>query len=132
MGKNAPRLEPPAVIAALLAAHPDVRRSLRPAGQVLVYCGHVPLSVFVVLSGAVRVEHPAPGRWAEVHRATAERPILTPAPDAIGQTALATIVLAEDSEVLFVPRSLVTSDPGIVAALAEPAFWTLSLRVERT
>ncbi len=132
MSEKIPKVVVPAGVAASVASHPEVLRGRRPQGQVLVYAGHVPLSLFVVMTGKVRVEHPSPDRWIEEFEATPERPLLTPAPDALGQTARATVSLAEDSDVLFVPRSIVTSDPSIVAALSEPAFLSLSLRVERT
>ena len=95
-----------------LAALPDALRARRPAGQVLVYAGQVPLSLFVVVDGAVRIDAPgAPGR-GRVRRAHPGRPLVLPPREAIERPSAADVVLAEDSEVVFSPRGTLAAPGG--------------------
>jgi len=113
-----------------LAALPDALRARRPAGQVLVYAGQVPLSLFVVVDGAVRIDAPgAPGRGS-VRRAHPGRPLVLPPPEAIGEPAAADVVLAEDSELVFIPRGALAAPGGAAEILAGSAIEALPLRAE--
>lgn len=112
---------------AALAALPDVMRARRPAQQVLVYEGHLPLRLFLVLDGAVAVE--APARSAPLVRSTREGgPFFVPDPRELDRPAGARVVLAVESDLLCIPRSLVTERGGAEAALPLANIATLSLQ----
>jgi hypothetical protein len=104
---------------ARLARHPDVLRARRPAGQVLVYAGHVPQSLFLVLRGVLRLE-PRDGEPVREVVVTPGRPLVACPPSALSDEADVTIALATDAEVVFVPRTLVQGDREM-ARLVEAA-----------
>ncbi len=113
-----------------LAALPDAQRARRPEGQVLVYAGQVPLSLFVVIEGAVRIDAPGVGGRGVVRRARPGRPLVLPPPDAIGKPAAADVMLAEDSELVFIPRGAIGGAGGAADLLASGGAETLPIQAE--
>lgn len=107
----------------------DVFRCRRPRGQVLVYEGHLAQSLFVVLSGRVLVK----GGAGEGGNGTArfiEAPLVAPALADVARPAEATLSLADDAELLFVPLGLCVPGGRVAELLAELDLTNLSLKVE--
>lgn len=99
-------------------------------GQVILYPGHTPPGVFVVLAGAVkRVPertngHPRP---AEVLDA-AKGPFVVPDPSDLDRPASWGIEIVSAAELLFVPRSLVLGTGGVAERLRDPRLAPVSLK----
>lgn len=97
---------------AILAwAPPSAMWMKLPAGQVLLYRGHVPPGVFVALSGTLRMSG-AGGPDLALHA-----PCLVPDPHEMHRSCERTVVLSTDIHALFLPRSVVLTDPRIAARL---------------
>ena len=105
----------PAALLGALEAHDGVTRLHLPAGQVLVYCEHRAPGVFVVVEGAVELGQ-GRGRSGR-QEARRGKPLVLPPPDRLAESFEETLVIAEDAELLFLPRTLVQSDTGVLSLL---------------
>jgi hypothetical protein len=124
MRDSSPDTNTPASPLERLASVPDVIRARRPAGQVLVYAGHVPQGLFVLLEGRLRLEGEVDegGEARVVEVVSGGRPLLTVAPTALGDPATTTLVLETDAEVVCVPRSLVKTNATVADLVSDEAF----------
>ncbi|RMF74622.1 MAG: hypothetical protein D6738_05825 [Acidobacteria bacterium] len=113
-----------------LAALPDALRARRPAGQVLVYAGQVPLSLFVVVDGAVRIGPRGPDGRGVLRRAHPGRPLVLPPPRALGEPAACDVVLADESEIVFIPRGALGDGQGVLELVESGAIEALPLDAE--
>ena len=90
-----------------------------PVGQVLLYREHRPPGVFVVLSGALEIprergrRRPVPARLS----GSPGRPALLPRPERLEEPSADTWTVAEQAEVLYLPRSLVNESSALRALL---------------
>lgn len=89
-----------------LAATPGACPLELPAGQVLLYEGHLAPGVFVVLAGSLETEGGSPpaGLPAAAPEGT---PLVLPRPESLEFPVAATVLIAEDASVLYLPRSVV-------------------------
>lgn len=97
-----------------LEQFPDVRPMVLPGGQVLLYAGHEPPGIFVVVRGTVRVDRPRRGRYELDAR---EVSFCLPEPRAIDDRARDEFSLAGETHLLYVPRSALHDDPDLRAAI---------------
>ncbi len=107
----------------------DVFRCRRPRGQVLVYEGHLAQSLFVVLTGRVRVGSGV-GEAGNGASREIEAPLVVPALADVARPAGVTLSLAEDAELLFVPLGLCVPGGRVAELLKELDLTNLSLKVE--
>lgn len=115
---------------ARLAAVPDVTRIQGHPGQVILYPGHYPPGVFVVLSGALkRLPRGGDGhvRPAEV-LAAGRRVFLVPDPEELEAPVSSGVEVLEESEILFVPRSLALGSEAVRRCLTDPRLALVSLK----
>lgn len=134
--KGPPAAEPEGCGAALeeLSRLPDVSRLTGTAGQVLLYAGHFPPGLFVLLGGALRLEDPAArprvhGRPA--HPAAVEpggAPALVPPLDELELPSTRDVIVSADCELLAVPRSLALASPAVRRLLARCGARPVSLQ----
>lgn len=87
-----------------------VARVRMTAGQVLMYQDHLAPGVFVLVSGSVKLEGPADRARATVLRAGPGPVPVLPDPAELERPQEATTTMLEESDLLFVPRSLATSE----------------------
>ncbi len=99
-----------------LASIPDVSRVRMPRGQIALYLGHYPPGVFVAVSGKLRLL-PISRRDAnrEVNEITA--PFVFPSAGDLPWPSEVTVVVAEDVQLIFIPRTLVTVSDRVRAML---------------
>jgi hypothetical protein len=134
--KGAPGAEPDGCGAALeeLSRLPDVSRLTGAAGQVLLYAGHFPPGLFVLLGGALRLEDPA-GRSRGNGRAAdpagvepGGAPALVPPLDELELPSTKDVIVSADCELLAVPRSLALASPSVRRLLARCGARPVSLQ----
>ncbi|GMV40837.1 MAG: hypothetical protein AMXMBFR64_25530 [Myxococcales bacterium] len=116
---------------ATLEATEEVTRLRFPQGQILLYQTHLPPGAFVFLRGSLRLED-THSRGA--HKATLnvvvrpDRPLVVPPADELDLPAGVTVYLHTDSEVLFIPRTLLHAQPEIAQLLDDAGLPTCSLQ----
>ena len=89
-----------------IGALPDVTRVTGHAGQVLLYPRHTPVGVYVVVTGAVRRDG---NRLMDAGRGA----FLVPPIEDLERPAPTSFTVARDTEMYFIPRSLVLHDPAV-------------------
>jgi len=96
----------------------DVIRGIRPAGQVLLYRGHRPGGVFVLLSGSVLFERGA-GELKSLREVGVPEggAVLLPLPTELDVESPVQITVATEVDLVFVPGTLIESDEQIARAL---------------
>lgn len=116
---------------ATIEAVDEVTRLHFQQGQVLIYTNHRPPGTFVFLTGTVRLEEyqgRATLRALARLKATPESPFVIPPVDEVDQPVGVTVFLESNAEVLFVPRTVVRSQPAIAGAIREHHITTCSLK----
>ncbi len=113
-----------------LEALPDVARISGRPGQVILYPGHTPPGVFVVLAGAVKR---VPERWAGHPRPAevldaAQGAFVVPDPAELDRPAACGLEIVSSAKLLFVPRSLILGGGGVAERLRDPRLAPVSLR----
>lgn len=93
-----------------LCAHPGVTRLRLPRGQVLLYAGHLPSGLFLLLSGAVQEEG-----GGETEPLPAPR--LLPDPGGLERPLPRTVRIAAQAELLYLPRSVALASPALCRRL---------------
>ncbi|MDQ7007188.1 MAG: hypothetical protein Q9Q40_08140 [Acidobacteriota bacterium] len=93
-------------------------RGLRPAGQVLLYRGHRPGGVFVLLAGSVRLEG---GEGEQALRREIVAPegaaVLLQLPTELDAESPVQITVAADADLVFVPGTLIEAEEQVARAL---------------
>lgn len=110
------------LIRALEESH-GVSRIRYPAGIVVVYSGHWPPGLFLVLNGAVGwydsdTANPAARRSGS---SSADAPFMVPSLRSVNAPMPATVIAEEPLEMLSVPRSLVLTNEYIRRLLTDAA-----------
>lgn len=97
----------------------DVARMVRPRGQVLLYAGHYPLGVFVVLAGSLAIEAaPCEGKEPFREVVVTGRPLLLPPVKELDHPAGVCVTTTGEVDMIFVPRTLLANDPSLGELLA--------------
>jgi hypothetical protein len=117
-----------------LSQHPDVSRLVGTAGQVLVYAGHFPPGLFVLLGGALRLEDPAarsrgngPGS-SPARVETGDLPALVPPLEELELPSTKDVVVSAECDLLAIPRSLALASPVVRRLVARCAARPVSLQ----
>lgn len=116
---------------ATLEATDEVTRLRFPQGQVLMYQTHLPPGTFVFLRGSLRLEdtHARGAHKPSLHVSVRpDRPLVVPPADELDLPAGVTVYLESDSEVLFIPRTLLHAQPAIAQLLEDAELPTCSLQ----
>jgi hypothetical protein len=115
-----------------LSRLPDVSRLAGGAGQVLLYAGHFPPGLFVLLGGALRLEDPsARSRGAGPPAAGVEtggRPALVPPLEELELPSTRDVVVGAECDLLAIPRSLALASPAVRRLLARCGARPVSLQ----
>lgn len=120
-----------AALIATLEAMEEVTRLRFPHGQVLMYQTHLPPGSFVFLRGVLRLEaSDTRGGTKPFHRVAVrpDRPLIVPPADELDLPLGVTVYLDADSEVLFIPRTLLQYQPQVAQALEDAGLPTCSLQ----
>ena len=97
----------------------DVARVVRPRGQVLVYAGHYPLGVFLVLAGGLVLETGSrEGKESSREVVAGKRPLLLPPVRKLTEPARVSVKTAGEVDLIFVPKTLLDTDPGVGELIA--------------
>jgi len=115
-----------------LSRLPDVSRLTGAAGQVLLYAGHFPPGLFLLLDGALRLEDPAArSRGAGPAAAGAEAggpPALVPPLEELELPSTKDLVVSAECDLLAIPRSLALASPAVRRLLARCGARPVSLQ----
>lgn len=119
----------PPALASGLDRLQDLTRVGMPAGQVLVYAGHYPQGLFIVLGGRVVLEGPPDGAMLRDVNGT---PFVLPAPAEIDLPSAYSVRVDSDADLLFVPRSVALATPEVTRLLDAGLLAPCSLRPPRS
>jgi hypothetical protein len=115
-----------------LSRFPDVSRLTGAAGQVLLYAGHFPPGLFVLLGGALRLEDPAArSRGTGPSPAGVETgglPALVPPLEELELPSTKDVVVSAECDLLAIPRSLALASPVVRRLLARAGARPVSLQ----
>lgn len=116
-----------------LSRLPDVSRLAGAAGQVLLYAGHFPPGLFLLLGGALRLEDPAArtrgsGPAVPSGIEPGPPPALLPPLDELDLPSTRNVVVSADCELLAIPRSLARTRPAVRRLLARCGARPVSLQ----
>ena len=115
-----------------LSRLPDVSRLAGAAGQVLLYAGHFPPGLFVLLGGALRLEDPAARpRGTGPSPAGVETgglPALVPPLEELELPSTKDVVVSAECDLLAIPRSLALASPVVRRLLARSGARPVSLQ----
>lgn len=121
MGKRANTLE------LQLREFPGIAQVAFRGGQVLIYEGHYPPGLFLVVSGCVVVEDPGkPGMGTELDAGAG--PFLFPGPNELDLKVARTIRAQSPVEMLLVPRSRLKTDGRLRQFFQSPNLVQVSLQ----
>ncbi len=95
-------------------------------GQVLVYRGHFPAGCFVVLQGTVLVSDSQRVQFVRV--SPGDEPVLVPPVDELDLAAARSVRVEVGARLLYLPRSVLTSDQAAVQMLEAAGLWAVSLQ----
>jgi hypothetical protein len=84
-------------------------------GQVLVHSGHVPPGCYVMVRGTMRVARGA-------------GPVLVPPVEELDRAARHSVHIEIGTHVMYLPRSILLSDPGTARALQQLGLQSVSLQ----
>jgi len=132
--KGAPAAGPEGCGAALeeLSRLPDVSRLTGAAGQVLLYAGHFPPGLFVLLGGTLRLEDPAArsrgGGPGLTGVETGGVPALLPPLEELELPSTKDVVVSAACDLLAIPRSLALASPAVRRLLARCGARPVSLQ----
>ena len=92
----------------------DITRAWVDGDQTLTYENHIPCAGFIFLrGGALLISRGATSGRRPLTLRAAENPFLIPRVDEMDRPARYDLIVGEKSEILFVPRTLVISTPGV-------------------
>jgi len=114
-----------------LSRLPDVSRVSGTAGQVLLYAGHFPPGLFVLLGGALRLEDPAArsrGGPTPPGVESGGLPALVPPLEELELPSTKDVVVSAACDLLAVPRSLALASPAVRRLLARSGARPVSLQ----
>ena len=115
-----------------LSRLPDVSRLAGSAGQVLLYAGHFPPGLFVLLGGTLRLEDPAArsrgGGPGLTGVETGGVPALLPPLDELELPSTKDVVVSAECDLLAIPRSLALASPVVRRLLARSGARPVSLQ----
>ena len=113
-------------IASGLQSLPDVTALSMTRGQVLVYEGHYPQGLWVVLGGCVSLH--GTGLATAEHRDAAASPFVLPPPSEIDTPSALTVTVTDDARLLFVPRSVALASPAVIRLIERGLLTDCSLQ----
>ncbi len=115
-----------------LSRLPDVSRLAGAEGQVLLYAGHFPPGLFVLLGGALRLEDPAArSRGTGPSLPGVESgglPALVPPLEELELPSTKDVVVSAACDLLAIPRSLALASPAVRRLLARSGARPVSLQ----
>ncbi len=110
-----------------LRSLPDVSSLQGSAGQVLLYAGHFPPGLFLLLSGALRLGSAGAGSAISANGA----PVVVPPLAELELPSDCDVVVSADCDLLAIPRSLALASPAVKRLLARCGARPVSLQTAR-
>jgi hypothetical protein len=95
-------------------------------GQVLVHSGHVPPGCYVMVRGTMVVSDGLRMQFVRVARGAG--PVLVPPVEELDRAARHSVHIEIGTHVMYLPRSILLSDPGTARALQQLGLQSVSLQ----